>query len=384
MYIISCQENAEQKLAENLKENALEAFESKEYGSTIESAKEALRMYTNINDTLGIIESNYLISRASALSGDFNNAVQYGEAGSELCILIINYQMEYQLNNTLSWAYAILGKNLSHILDHHKRQIFVVQQLEDESAMALVYNNYGYNATVAGDIPISEAVEYMQFANDYYAKTENNNGRWYTLMNLAWQHRLVNELSKSEEFARKSVNQAEIDNDRHAIIEANTALGETLLLRNKLDEARAFYERGLELSLQQEDRDKYVFDVYHARFLWLTGQKKEAITSLTNAIEFLSDSEIFYEMLGRAFLAEYSYAIKDMDEAQKQLTAFENPRASYFSQESRVIVSCVKAQLLRDENRDEAIDILEKQMLDLEKSGAVLLQIKIANLIKEI
>lgn len=376
--VISCNKHSEK--ADNLREAALKAIEAREFPSAIASAKEALHIYQNIPDTMGIIESDYLLARASALSGDFQNAVSYAQAGTEICKTVENYPLEYKLNNILSWAYFSLGKGLGETLEHQKRQLFVVDQLDDAKAKALVYNNYGYDATVSGTVPLKEAVDFMTFANDHYAKTEGNNGRWYTLMNLTWQYRLLNDLSKSEAHGRMAAKQAESENDRHAIIEANTNLGETLLLQNKTEEARPLYERGLELSLQENDRDKYVFDVYYSRYLWKTGEKEKAIALAVNAVEYLKSSEIFYEMLGRAFLAEYYLLQGSSGKAREQLNVFKNPRASYFSQEAKVIAGLVEARIMAKKDKSAAIDVINDLLDQVNNSGAELLKTQLEQL----
>jgi len=378
--LISCKEYSPRKKAENIKENTLKAIEAKEFPSAINSAREALEIYIHIADTIGIIESNYLMARASALSGDFDNAVLFGMNGSNLCKIIENYPLEYKLNNTLSWSYFALGKGFDETIEHQKRQMFVVKQLDDDNAKAMVYNNYGYDATVSGTVPLTDVIEYMEFANDHYAKTEKTNGRWYTLMNLTWQHRLINDLPKSAEYGRMAVEQAEIDNDRHAIIEASTNLGETLLAQKKIEEAKPFYDNGLKLSKQKDDRDKYVFDIYYSRYLWEIGKKEKAISSLKIAVDFLENSEIFYEMLGRAFLADYCFSTGNIDKAEELVKKFNNPRATYFSQESEVIACAIEAQIAAITNRETALNILDNKARELEKSGAELLKIRLLEL----
>ena len=382
--LISCNnESSQRKKVVDLSDSAYKAFENNKYQFAINSAKKALEIYTEISDTTGIVESNYLISRASALLGDFDNAVLYGENGSHLCKIIENYPLEYKINNTLSWAYFTQGRSFDENLEHNKRQLFVVEQIQDDNAKAMVYNNYGYDATVSGKVPLNEAIGYMKFANSHYSKTEKNNGRWNTLMNLTWQHKLINNLSKSEEYGRLAVEQAEADNDRHAIIEANSNLGETLLAQNKIEEARPLYERGLEISKQKGDRDKYVFDVYYSRYLWKTGKKDEAISLLKNAVSFLESSEIFYEMQARAFLADYYFSIGNIDGAEKQVNKFKNPRARYFSQEAKVIASSVEAQIVSAKDKERALGILNYQLQEIDKSGAEYLKIQLLELKKQ-
>lgn len=382
--LISCDNERPHRELVRLSDSAYKAIENNEFQSAINSAKKALEISTKISDTPRMVESNYLIARASALSGDFNNAVLYGTKGSYLCKLNENYLLEYKINNTLSWAYFTQGRSFEENLEHNKRQLFIVAQLKDDNAKAMVYNNYGYDATVSGKIPLDDAIDYMKFANDHYAKTEKNNGRWNTLMNLTWQYRLINNLSKSEEYGRLAVQQAEIDKDRHAIIEVNTNLGETLLAQNKIDEARPLYERGLAISKQKVDRDKYVFDVYYSRFLWEIGKKDEAISIIKNAIDFLENGEIFYEMQARAFLADYFFSTGKIDDARKQLNKFKKPRANYFSQEAKVIVSSLEAQIVALEDKEKALDILNNQLLELNISGAELLKVALLKLKEEI
>ncbi len=381
---ISCQQHSTNKMADGLKDNAIKKIKLKEFSSAIDAAKEALEIYENSSDTLGLIESNYLIARASALSGDLGLALEYGKKAGHLIQTTGNYTLEYKINNLLIFAYSSIGADIKENLDCQKRQIYVVEQLNDDEAKAMVYNNYAYDGTVAGTLHLDSLIDYSKFANDYYAKTEKNYGRWYTLMNLTWQYRLQHDFINSEKYGWLAVAQAEIDKDRHAIIEANTNLGETLLVQHKLEKAHALYERGLVLSDQKADRDKYVFDVYYSRYLWLIGKQQEAISILKTAIDFLKTDEIFYEMLGRAYLSEFSFKIKDIEESRNQLTFFKNRRADFYSLESKTIVSMIEAQLLLAQDADKAIKILKAAYDELEVSGSNLYKYKISNLIEKI
>ncbi len=366
---ISCaQDNLTE--ANRLKGEAAILMKAKDYQATINAAKQALVVFEKNKDTINSAETLYLMARASALSKDFESAVKYGEKGSQLCLLKENYPLEYKINHTLSWAYFTLGKDFSENLEHQKRQLYVVNQMDDEKAKALVYNNYGYDTTVSGTISLDSTIAYMKFANDYYAKAENNKGRWYTLMNLTWQYRLKNDLQKSEHYGRLSAQQARADNDRHAIIEANTNLGETLLYQNKLQEAAPYYEEGLKWSNQKEDRDTFVFDVYYSKYLWKKGEKKKAISAVKKAIKFLETSEVFYEMLGRAFLADYSYQSNNFTEVKKQLEVFNNPRSNYISLEAKTLAKITEVKLLSKESTIETKEVLKAVSKKLEEVGA--------------
>ena len=376
---ISC---VDTELAEatQLNNEASDALESENYQLTLEKAKKALDIFVKEGDTLGRTKSLYLIARASALTGDFEKTLQFGEEAGQLSRLLGNFQLEHQINNTTNWAYWALGTDISKIMSLQERQLFVVNQIDDDTAKARAYNNYGYDATVLGSIPLDSALIYSKFANDHYAKVENNNGRWYTLMNLTWQYRLKNDMKSSEHYGKLSAQQAKADNDRHAIIEANANLGETLLYQSKIQEAAPLYEEALKWSIQEEDRDKYVFDVYYSNYLWQKGEKEEAIKIVKNAIKFLETSEVFYEMLGRAFLIDYSHGINDLTEMKNQLKVFENPRSDYFPLEARTIAKINKAKLLSQGNQEEGKKELEALSAKLQEMGAEQLLIEVQKL----
>jgi len=384
LLIFSCNELSKSETQKDLIEKSEASMVTNDYTMAIKLAKEALKLSKLEKDSISMAEALYILARSSALSGDFNNVVIYGEEGKKITKRIINYPLEYKINNTLSWAYFEEGKSFDESSEHNKRQLFVVSKLNDNEAKASVHNNYGYDATVSGSVPLTEAIQYSKFANDYYAKTENHKGRWYTLMNLTWQYRLLNDLEKSEAYGLLSAAQAEKDNDRHAIVEANTNLGETLMAQNKMNEAKLVYESALKISAQKNDRDKYVFDVYYSRYLWNSGKKKEAILLINNAINFLKNSEVFYEMLARAYLAEYYYLLGDSDKSQKQIDVFKNPRATYISQEAKIKASIIEAQLLAKNNNEEALKILNSSLNELNKSGAEYLKLKIQKIKDEL
>ena len=99
------------------------AMAARDYPTTVEQAKRALEILRNTDDSLGIAHSNYLISRASAFLGEFENAVRYGEDGATVARGIGNDTLEYKINNTLSWSYFSLGRGFEETFDHYQRQI---------------------------------------------------------------------------------------------------------------------------------------------------------------------------------------------------------------------------------------------------------------------
>ncbi|MEM7086247.1 MAG: hypothetical protein AAF489_08705 [Bacteroidota bacterium] len=381
---VSCKDTSLEE-GQKLRDKASNYLELNQNDSVLHYANEALILFEDNNDSLGIAESLSLAARASALSGDFDDALKFGERGSLLSKQIENFGLEYKLNSTLSWAYFVLKKDFFEILDHLERQLFVVDQLDDDQAKASVYNNYGYDTTVSGTVPLDSVITYMTFANNYYAKSENNNGRWYTLMNLTWQYRLKNDFAQSEHNGRLSVAQAKQDEDRHAIIEANTNLGETLLYQNKMQEATSYYQEALKWADRKEDRDRYVFDVYYSRFLWNIGEHTLAIEAVKGAIQFLETDEVFYEMLGRAFLTQYCFETGDFEEVRKQLAIFKNPRSNYFSFESKVLAAISEAKILAKNNQKEEALLLLSALRDRsEILGAKLLLNEIAKAYQEL
>ena len=96
----------------------------------------------------------------------------------------------------------------------------------------------------------------------------------------------------------------------------------------------------------ENDRDAAVFDVYYANYQWAIGQREKAMSRLEKALQFLEGSEVFYEMHGRALLADFYQKIGNSEKAMAQIEYFNNPRSAYIAFETRCLMSCVKAKLL--------------------------------------
>lgn len=380
--LMSCNPPQSKKIehADDLIAQFQQKMEAEEFSDARQIIDQVVTLERAINDTLRLINALYLATQSSVLSDKFKDAIQLGQEGTTLSKSLADLESEYRFSNFLAWAYYETNQDFNESLKLEERQVYLAEQIGKDEYKARAYNNYGYDATVAGTIPLTQAIKYAKFANDYYAVKEGHQGLWYTLMNLGWQHRLINELAQAEVYGRLSVAQAETDNDRHAIIEANTNLGETLLMQGKTEEASPLYERGRELSKEKDDRDKYVFDVYYSRYLWQTDQKEEAILTLISAIDFLETSEIFYEMLARAFLADYAFSTGNTELAKKQLAKFKNPRADYYSQEAKVIASMVEAKLMSESDRQKARESLDSTLRELEISGAETLRTQLQQL----
>lgn len=223
--LFSCGEQPDREEAMAYLENTRTFIEEDQLEEARVEATKAKALFQELRDTQHMAEALYLESRVYALQGKFEAAADQGAQAQRYAQRAGDLELEYQINNILSWSYFSLGQSFSENLAHQERQLAVVGRLDDNAAKALVYNNYGYDATVAGTVPLDTAVRYSGWANQYYARTEGHQGRWYTLMNLTWQYRLQNKLTESEQWGRLALSQAQADADRHAIIEAATNMG---------------------------------------------------------------------------------------------------------------------------------------------------------------
>lgn len=319
------------------------------------SYKQALSSSRDLHDIEHRIESLYWLTRLSAISGKFDQAIIYGEEGTVLARLHQNNSMEFRINNFLSWAYFMTNKDFLKVLIHEARQAHLVNAVGNDMQKAMVYNNLGYDLTISGTVHLDSAINLMNWANSQYGKVENNEGRWYTLMNLTWQHRLKGEYVNSITFGKLSLAQAQKDQDRHAIIEASFQLGESLMALGQLEEAKKFYDIGYKQSIIKEDRDKYVFDVYYANYLYKLGELDKAIVLLEKAVEFLTTSEVFYEMHGRALLSLLYVEAGKPTLAQAQLEIIESPRHNYIAMETKCIAAIAAARLAGYSDKTKAL-----------------------------
>ena len=348
--------------------------------------QKAFSMATEIKDHLAIAEIADQISLNHARSGKFNLAMQMANLGVFSARLVGNKFLEYQLNNLLSWSNFSLGTSFGKSLQHHEKQFNLANKISSDPVIANVYNNLGYDLTVAGTVPIDSTIQLMHRANDIYAKTEKSHGRWYTLMNLVWQYRLKGDYQKSIAFGIQSVEEARRIKDRHAIIEAAFQLGESHLATNQIDKAKPYYDEASKWAGEKPDRDKYVHDIYRAKFDWESGgNRTQAIKMLEEASGFLKSGEVFYEMHARAILADYYLQQGNTDASKEQIEIISNPRRDYISFETQVMAAITKAKILKMEgNQQKASALLRSHLVQAQRIKATLLSKQISKALKSL
>ena len=346
--------------------------------------KKGLDLAVEIKHHKAIAEICYQMSLTYARSGNFDAAIPLISIGTSSSRLIGNKMLEYRLNNILDWSYFSTGASFSKSLELEARQFELAKKIRQEQVIADVYNNLGYNLTVSGTASLDSTSQLMKRANGIYAKSENTDGRWYTLMNLVWQHRLMGDYKSSAKYGIQSVQQARSINDRHAIIESAFQLGETYIALGQIDEAAKYYDEAKKWAGTEMDRDRYVNDVYLAHFLWESGENKlEVIKMLEGAISFLKKGEVFYEMQARALLAKYYFRLGQKDLSIEQLAIFEKPRSNYIAFESRILASLTKSEILiQDGQVLKAKALLNSYLIQATQINAKMLESEILKALK--
>jgi len=368
-----------------LRVSGLAYIANKNYDEAEKILNRALDQSITLYNQLEQANCLYLLARIDAISGKFDQAIEKAQQAAYISIAIQDGDLEFRVNNILVWAFFSSNVDFNQILKYEARQYDLVSERNDDREKAFIYNNLGYDLTVAGTVPVDSTISLMKFANDTYAEIENTQGRWYTLMNLTWQHRLKNNLELSKSYGEKSYAQALIDNDRHATIESCFQIGESLIEMEQLSDAKTYYKTGLEWRGEKEDRDSYVFDVYYSKFLWETGNRKEAIGRLEKAVDFLQTSEVFYEMHGRALLASYYWENQNISLIENQLKLIEEPRNNYISLETKCLAAQVKAKMLAKSGKKSlAIALMESWLSQVKEIGAEQLVKSVENTLETI
>lgn len=307
-------------------------------------------------------------------AGQHAEAEQAADKLLEEAISNKDMEQEYKALNLKIALQYIQNKYTPQVLQKEQQLEAIALKLGDEERIAAVSNNLGYDLLVAGKAPVKDIIPRLERANSYYASEEKNDGRWYTLMNLTWAHRLAGDLPLSRSYGLKSVYAAESIEDRHAIIETCINLAETLMLEGKQEQASKYFAQAQALAEQTPDRDKYVFDVYFARYLLANKQAAKAIDLLAAAIPALENVEIFYAAMGQAVLAEARYASGDVAAAETLADAVMQATDKFVSRDTIVAVTLVKAKVLKERGQQaEADKVLATLKLSLETFASPLL-----------
>lgn len=315
--------------------------------------------------------SLHQLGRVQVFKGNFGKAQAYGEEARNLALELNDLEAEASINGLLGWSYYSNEVDFKTVLMLEKRQAEIVGRIDQSIRKGIVYNNLGYDLTVAGFTSLDSIIKLSKIANAIFGHIEGSKGRWYTSMNLIWQYRLKNQLDSSKYYGELAVRQGLQANDRHAVVETYFQLGVTLLTRGEREAAAQSFAQGKEWRGSENDRDGYVFDVYYADWLWEIGKKKEAMALLEEAVEFLKTSEVLYEMQGRVVLAHRYYEQGKIDKAEAQIRVIENPRHNYISFETRCLAAIIRARLLdRNAETSKAKTLLTSWLKHMESIQA--------------
>ena len=320
-------------------------------------------------------ESGYEEARNLFREGRIAQAAEQAYALLDAASENKDLELEFKLLGLINAAQFSLNQYSPDVLQNEYRQEVIARELKDDKRLAGVHNNLGYDLLVTGQAPLSEIIPRLKSANDYYARDENNDGRWYTLMNLTWANRLAEKYDDSIQFGELAVQTARKLKDRHAIIETCINLAETYLEQGRFEQAdELFRAAGVEAD-QKNDRDKYVFDVYFARYLLLTGKGDKAIALAEPAVKELQSIEVFYAELGRAVLADAYFAGGNADGAEALANQIIAKKDDYIPREALISAAIVKAKVLEAKKlNDEADGVLESIAENVANLDSPLLQ----------
>ena len=191
----------------------------REINSAVDKLNRSLNLSRTIFNRTEEARSLYHLARAAIQSESFELAKQQAEEAAVIAKHLGDEMLTYRIQNFLTYIYYMTDTDFYKILDLETNVFHLVRRIGTPQQKAAAINNLGYDLTVAGTVPIDSTIALMNIANTLYAEMEGHNGRWYTLMNLTWQHRLKNNHEVSIKFGEMSLRQALTEEDRHAVIE---------------------------------------------------------------------------------------------------------------------------------------------------------------------
>lgn len=289
------------------------------YAISVKYLSNALKVYDDLNNSRGKIESYFGLSLVFEKEEDFDSAINYFEK-------ILTIHKKNKKEKGVGVAYLNIGvvnivaKRYDTALDYYDLALEIFNKTDDESNQARCYNNLAIIYKETGDT--IKAINFYKKAKDLFIKTDDIKAASYSISNIGKTYKDLGEYKKSEEF-----------------------LFEALSIKKKLNE-----------SIEVSQMLINIGDLYREM-----NNEKESIKKLEEAIKIAKEFEaknelkLAYESLVKTYLQ-----ISDFESAYNYHVKYKLANDSLHNQNSKELIYNLKIGY-ETEKKDKEIEYLSEQ-----------------------
>jgi two-component system NarL family sensor kinase len=287
----------------------ISAFYQAKYAEAIDFYKEALSIYTELQDTLEMGKAYYNIAMAYSNKADQENMMKYALDAVRIFDDLKHYIGNGRVYNLLG-IYASRHNDQQKAATYFKRFIHYAKLAKDTLEIATGYNNLGSTYT-----ELNEPDSALQFLNEALAMyvtsgfTRNLAG---TYDNIATLLEKQGRIAEAIENLEKAVELAVAENNKYREAGAQYNLGRLYNKLGQLQRALPYLNRSAALAREIKDNYQLSFSLKQLAYVYSDlGQYKRAY-------DFLNESTIYRDSVFNEELTKSNEELKTKYETEKK------------------------------------------------------------------
>lgn len=215
-----------------------------DFAIALEHFLEALEIYEDIEDRVGLTHSYNNIGAMYNSLGDVDKALQYYQKSFEMGQeLGDSHSMAYSLNN-IGYLYKTQG-NLREALKYYEESLKAGLEVGNKSNIANTYNNIGVLHRDLGDYEM--AMEYYNKALKIQEEIQHQKGMASSFGNIGHIYNLLGDIPLSLEYYHKSLKIREEIGEKNGIALSLANIGSIYKDQGDIDLALEYYQKALKI-----------------------------------------------------------------------------------------------------------------------------------------
>ena len=250
---ISVQQKTENARAIQLFEQGVQEFYKGQFREAQISWEEALRLYQQLNDQKGIVNSLNNLGVFYRSLGEHVKAIQYYERSLKITQQIGDQKGAAYSQNILGNIYYFLGE-YAKAIQYYERSLEITQRFYDKSSVAKSLNQLGLVYDSLEEF--ARAIQYYERSLEIMRQIGDQNGVAKSLNQLGLTYFSLGEFSLAIQYYARSLKIVRQIGDQHGVADSLNNLGLVFSALGDYSKAIKYYEESLVITRQIGDQNR--------------------------------------------------------------------------------------------------------------------------------
>lgn len=243
---VQAQTRSERKAeAAQLLQQSIEQFNNSLFEAALQSYRQALSVYQEINDRYGEATSLGGIGTTYWYLGQFQRSIEFCDRSLSLAREIKDRQSETYALGCLGWSYAGLNQ-YQRAIEFYQQQITIAQLLRNRSTEAYALRGLGQVYNSQGEY--QKALASYQQSLEIHKTLNNSQEKAKLLAELGLTYQSLRQYQQAIDFYQQSLVIQRIISDRYTEAITLTRIGNSLRAQNQPELGIVFYKQAVKVT----------------------------------------------------------------------------------------------------------------------------------------